>query len=181
MNSKKFEYQHKDIVHLKRDIIFRSLFSILFLGIFIWQFVSIIIENINNELSFIQIVVSAIVLLSSLLLSLLSLMYIFKDFRIIAAIKMNGKCISSVQILFKTDKKSFIKLYNLLIQFLTLATALVLIASLTYSILQVTYMASISFYMPILMLICISGFNSIYHIRDEIKIQNSVQEYNALY
>ena len=44
---------------------------------------------------------------------------------------MNGKCVSSVQILIKTDKKSFLYLYNLLIQFLTLVTSLILISSLT--------------------------------------------------
>lgn len=181
MNSKKFEYYHKDIAQLKKDITFRTIFATSFLLIFGWQFVSMIITYSHSKLNLIQIISSASILISSLLLAGLIFMYIFKDFRIIAAIKMNGKCVSSVQILFKTDKRSFIKLYSYLIQFLTLATALIMICSITYAILQATYLSSVSFYLPLLMLICMSGFSSIYHIKDEIRTQNNVQEYNALY
>jgi len=98
-----------------------------------------------------------------------------------AAIKMNGKCVSSVQVLIRTKKRSFIWLYKLLIQILSVATALVLIAVITYSILQVSYYSTVSFYIPLLLLICISGFNSIYHIKDEMHIQNTVQEYHSMY
>ena len=177
MNSKKFEYQHKDIIGLKRDILFRSLFMILFLGVFVWQFIMMF----TTKLTVANSLVSASVLVTSLMLMSLSLMYIFKNFRIISAIKINGKCVSSVQVLIKTDKKSFIKLYCLLTQFLTLATTLILISSLTYTILQATYLSTVSFYMPLLMLVCVSGYNSIYHIKDEIKTQKTVQQYNATY
>lgn len=178
MNSKRFEFQHKDIEGLKKDIVFRSIFMFLFIAIFIWQIVMIAIEK---NLVFAHIVIAITVLISSLMLTILSFMYVFKDFRIISAIKTNGKCVSSVQILMKTDKKSFIRLYNILIQLLTLATSLILICSITYSILQATYMSTISFYMPLLLLITMSGYNSIYHIKQEIKTQNTVQQFNSTY
>ena len=181
MKSKKFEYVHKDIKQLRKDIAFRFLFSILFLSTFVWQITSMIIISVNGDLSLMQGISAAIVLISSLMLCFVTFLYAFKDLRIIAAIKMNGKCVSSVNILFSTKKSGFLKLYNFLMQFLTLATSLVLIACITYSILEITVLSTISFYMPLLFVICISGYNSIYHIKDEITTQNTVREQNPLY
>lgn len=175
MNSKKFEYYHRDVPQLKKDIVVRCFFSVIFLATFIWQIANIITENSKTSPSIMQIIVSVIVLISSLILFCIVLLYAFKDFRIIGAIKMQGKCVSSVNILFSTKKSGFLKLYSLLIQFLTLATSLVLIACVTYSILQIAYLNSISFYMPMLLLICMSGYSSIYHIKDEIHTQKNVQ------
>lgn len=179
-NPKRFEYQHKDIGYLKKDIVFRTIFSVLFIGIFVWQIVNMFM-GLTSTTKNLEIVVSIIVLLSCLMLSFVSLTFVFKDFRIISAIKNNGKCVSSVQILIQTKKRSFIKLYNLLIQFFTLVTSLVLIATITYTILEATVLSSVSFFMPFLFMICISGLNSIYHIKDEIYTQNQVQEQQPLY
>lgn len=178
MRSKKFEYFHRDIKQLKTDIIFRCVFSALFLGIFVWQLISVFI---NKNITSVQIVVSVIVLVSSLLFSAMTFVFAFKDLNIIATIKETGKCVSSVQILFSTNKTSFMRLYNLLISFLTLVTSLVLVACITYSILQVAFISTISFYMPLLIFICLSGYNAIYHIQDEIRTQQNVQEQQVLY
>ena len=91
---------------------------------------------------------------------------------------MNGKCVSAVQMLIKTNKRSFLWLYNLLIQLLTLITSLTLICSATYAVLQATYLSMISYYLPFLVAVCLSGFNSIYHIKDEMHVQNTVQEFH---
>lgn len=181
MKSKRFEYYVKDIKYLKKDIVIRTIFTVLFLAIFIWQMIALVGVEKSSNASLMQFIVSGIVLLSSLMLSLVSLAYVFKDFRIISVIKTNGKCISSVMILFKTQKHSFIWLYKLLIQVLTLITTLVFIASVTYSILEISYLSSISFYMPTLILVCFAGFNSIYHIKDEIYIQDILHEQQPLY
>jgi len=181
MNSKIFEYTNKDSSYLKKDIAFRTFFSVLFLAIFVWQFASMVKLALKNSMNIMTIGVSVLVILCSLMMFIISMLYAFKDFRIMAAIKMNGKCVSSVQVLIRTKKRSFIWLYKLLIQILSVATALVLIAVITYSILQVSYYSTVSFYIPLLLLICISGFNSIYHIKDEMHIQNTVQEYHSMY
>ena len=181
MKTKTFEYFHKDIKQLKIDIIFRMIFSSLFLACFIWQIISMIVIAVNANITMLQGITSAFVLIGSLMLSVVTFSYAFKDLRIISAIKLNGKCVSSVNILFKTNKSSFIKLYSLLIQFLTLATSLVLVACVTYSILQITVLSTISFYMPLLLMMCVAGYNSIYHIKDEIRTQNTVQEQRPLY
>ncbi len=182
MNTKRFEYFHKDIKQLKIDIIVRIIFSILFFATFIWQITAIILEEINGSISILQGSIAAIVLISCLLLCLVTMSFAFKDLRIIAAIKMKGKCVSTISILFKVDsKKSFIWLYNFLMQFLAIVTSLVLIACITYSILEITYLSTISFYMPFLLMICLSSYNSIYHIKDEITTQKTVQEQQPLY
>ena len=179
MNSKRFEYVHKDLSMLKKDILFRTIFGALFLAIFVWQFVMVVMDTITQSMITLKIISSVIVLISSLMMSLLSLIYIFKDFKIISVVKTRGKCVSSVSILIKTTKRSFIKLYDILMKVLLLIITLVLIASVTYTILQVSYLSFISFYMPVLFLICISGYNSIYHIKNEIKTQEMVQVYNG--
>ncbi len=179
MNSKKFEYTNRDLPYLKKDIIFRTIFAVLFLMIFTWQFIAFVKMSINKSTTLMHIISAIVVFICCLMLTFISLLYVFKDFRIISAVKLNGRCVSSVQILIKTNKKSFIWLYSLLIQLLTLITAIVLICSITYSILQITYFSTISFYLPFLLTICVSGFNSIYHIKDEMHIQNTVQEFQS--
>ncbi len=182
MNSKKFEYFHKDIKQLKIDIIFRMIFSALFLIAFVWQMVSMIIVSIKDSLSIMQGSVATFVLITSLVLCLVTMSYAFKDLRIIAAIKMRGKCVSTVQILFKVDSKSsFLWLYNFIMQFLTIVTSLVLVACVTYSILEISYFSTISFYMPLLLTLCVASYNSIYHIKDEITTQKTVNEQQPLY
>ena len=177
--SKRFEYTNKDITALKKDIIFRTLFATLFLAIFVWQFVSLFIAYTNNNLQLIKIIIAGIVLISTLLLLIVSLLYIFKSLRIVSAIKMNGRCVSSVAIFIRTNKGSFVKLYDLLIKFLTLATSLILVSCITYTFLQITVTSTISYYLPLILMICVSGYNSIYHIKDEIKTQEMVREYNG--
>ena len=181
MRSKKFEYFHKDIKQLKIDIIFRFIFSFSFLAVFIWQIISMILVASKNDLSLIESIVASLVLVSSFMLCFVTFSYAFKDLRIISAIKMNGKCVSSVNILFSVQKTGFLKLYSFLMQFLTLATSLVLIASITYSILEIAVLSTISFYMPLIVLICMAGYNSIYHIKDEINTQKTVHEQNSSY
>ncbi len=181
MKRKTFEYFHKDIKQLRIDIGFRFAFTALFIITFAWQIVSMVMIEVKGSLTLMQGIVGAIVLISTLLLSLATFSYAFKDLRIISAIKTMGKCVSSVSILFSTKKTGFIKLYHLLVQFLTLAISLVFVACITYSILEITYLSSISYYMPMLLTICIAGYNSIYHIKDEIHTQNTVQEQSPMY
>lgn len=176
--NKTFEYTHKDIPNLKKDIIIRSIFSFLFVAILVYQFVMMVLITLNGKLNTIQTCVSVIVIASCLMLSYISLMYVFKSFRIISAIKTRGKCISSVRLIVDTRKKGFVWLYRLLTQILTLLTFLILISAITYSILQITYTSTLSYYLAFLLLICVSGFNSVYHIKDEIRVQNQVQEFN---
>lgn len=181
MKVKNFEYHLKDVKQLKIDIAFRLFFSVLFVAIFVWQFASMAILSGQKSLSTMHLIISVIVLFSTLLLFLATFAYALKDFRIISTIKSKGKCLMPISILFQSKKRGFLRLYYFLIQLLTFATTLLLVGCLTYSILQVAYLSSVSFYMPFLMMICISGYNSIYHIKDEIHTQETVLEQQPLY
>lgn len=181
MNYKVFEYHNKDIPFLKREIIFRSTFAMLFFATFVWQFISMI-ENINTGLLSVGKIVSSIfVLIACLLFSVLSILYVLKTLRVISVIKLKGKCVSSVEILFKLEKDSFIKLYSIITEILALIAAIVLICALTYSILEVSYYATLSYFLPLLITISLSAFYSVFHIRNEIKIVKTVEEFNAIY
>lgn len=175
MNRKKFDYFEKDIKPLKKDIFFRCVFAVLILATMVWQSYSFITGYKNGGLSTLKIIVAGIVIITGAIFFLTLLSFVFKDYRIIGSIKTNGKCTSSVNILFNTDKTSFIKLYEFLMFFLSLSTGLVLVAGVTYSILEVAYFKTISFFMPMLILICLASFSSLYTIKDEIRTQRIVQ------
>ena len=181
MNLKKFEFANKDIPFLKRDIIIRLIFTALFTILFIWQFVALFVAQAHNALSTTKIISTICVLLLSLLLAMLGFLYSFKDIKIMNAVKKRGTCVSTVDILFSTKKNSFIKLYEIVTQVLAYVSLFVLLCSITYSILQIAYFSSISYYMPILVLICLAGFNSVFHIKSEIKTIETVREYHSYY
>ena len=181
MNIKKFEFTNKDIPFLKRDIIVRLSFSALCIIVFLWQFISLFASQDINNLSNVKIIATVFVLIFSLLLTLLGFLYAFKDMKIVSVIKKRGACVSSVDIIFSTKKHSFMKLYQLIAFILALASLAVLLSSLTYALLQFAYFSSISFFMPILVLVSISGFNSVFHITSEIKTVDTVKEYHSTY
>lgn len=181
MNSKKFEYAHKDIPFLKKNITIRTIFCVFFLVIFAWQLLSIYLAGDFSNLTIVQIFSSSFTLLITLLMSFISLMYVFKYFRIISAVKKHGKCISSVQVMFNIKKSGFIKLYKLLTEGLTLLAVVILVCVATYSILSLTYYATVSFYLPFLITLCLSSFNSVFHIDEEVKIIETVNQFNAIY
>ena len=176
--NKTFEYTNKDIPDLKKDIVFRTMFCLFFVVIMVYQFINMVLMSQKSNMNTLQLCVSVSVIASCLMLAYVSLMYVFKSFRIISAIKVRGKCISSVRLILDTKRKGFVKLYNGITAVLTLLTSLILVSAFTYSILQIAYTSTLSFYLPLLLLICVSGFNSIYHLRDEIHLQQNVQEFN---
>ena len=181
MNLKKFEYVHKDIPFLKKDILYRFSFILIFLFIFAWQFATLILNMMTDSITNIMIFSASFVMILSLLMFFCALMYIFKDFRIISTIKKSGRCVSSVQVLFNLEKRGFLNLYRLINTIISLLTALVLIASVTYSILEAHYYSSISYYLPILVVLCAISFNSVFHIKGEIKTLETVKQYHAIY
>ena len=134
-----------------------------------------------EELSTINIVAGMFVILCALLLGLISFMYFLKNIRILRVVKNNGRCVSSVPLMINIKKNSFINMYSIVNFLLSCIALLVLVSSLTYSILQFAYFASISFYLPILILISVSGFNSVYHLNTEMKIIQTVREFHTVF
>lgn len=181
MNLKQFEYLNKDIPFLKKDIAFRLFFALVYFAVFVWQFASVTIKSIHNSITTPMIVSTVAVLVICLLFVGLSLMYCFKSFKILGVVKKKGRCISRVEILFNTEKKGFVKLYSYITEFLTIICSIVLLCSAIYTMLEIAYISSISYYMPVLATICCGGFYSAYHINTEINIVKNVQMYNSIY
>jgi len=102
MNLKRFEYLNKDVPFLKRDIALRLVFALLYFVIFVWQFASLIVKSINKIIISTPMIISTIfVLLVALLFCGLALLYCFKSFKVLSVVKKEGRCVSSVEILFK--------------------------------------------------------------------------------
>lgn len=181
MNQKKFEYTNKDVPFLKKHLFFRSVFTFMFLAIFVWQLLSILIGKDISKLNIGEIIISGAVLLTSLLMAFISLMYVFKNFRIVSNIKKRGKCVSTVQLLFDPGKAGFLKFYRVINYILTLLSVIILVVAATHSILEIKYYHSISFYLPLLITMSLCGFNSAFHIDEEIKIAETVHLYHSIY
>ena len=181
MNLKKFEFTSKDAPFIKRDITLRLVFTALFVALFVWQFVALVIAQSTNSISTAKLVATIFVLLTSLLMAMLGFVYAFKDIRILNAVKKRGSCVSTVDIIFSTKKHSFVRLYQIICQVLALVCLFVLLCSLTYAVLQLAYFSTISYYMPILMLVCTTGFNSVFHVHSEIKTVETVKQYHSYY
>jgi len=180
MNLKKFEYLNKDTPFLKKDVAFRLFFTAVFFGVFVWQFVKLIIQ-LEQGLNTAMIISTIAVLIIALLFSGLSILYCLKSMKILSVIRKTGKCVSSVEILFNTNKSGFMKLYSFLTEILAVICGIVLLCSVIYSALEVAYFSTISYHMPVLAIICACGFNSVYHINNEISVVKNVQLYNSIY
>ncbi len=181
MNSKLFEYSTKDRPFLKNDIRMRFTFLSLFLIVFAWQLISMFIAGFKGTLTNTNIFVGIFACLTMLLFGLICLVYLNKSNLAIKRIKNEGKAISSVVLLLKSDKKSFVWFYTMLSNFLAIVMSLVTVCAVTYLVLDLIYNATYSFYMPILFFVTICGFNSVYHIKYEIKTMRDVEKSNSSY
>jgi len=181
MNLKKFEYLHKDVPFLKKDILFRAIFIVLFFAIFLIQLISMLQHFFKNTLELGMAISSGIVLLTSLLFCLISVMYLVKTSRIITIITKRGRCVSSVDILINTKKDGFVRLYSFVCEALALLATIVLVCSLTYSALEVKYYNQLSFYLPLLATICLTSFYSVFHLENELKTMQTVNNYHSIY
>ena len=181
MHLKKFEFTNKDIPFLKKDIVWRLSFTAMFCAIFIWQFIAFIVAQTKGLMSTGRIVATIFVLVLSLMLAFIGFIYSFKDIRIVAAIQKRGSCVSTVDVLFSIKKNSFIRLYDIVCQVLAYVSLFVLLCSITSMILNAAFYSTISYYMPILILLCVSGFNGVLHIKSEIKTMQTVLEYQSFH
>jgi len=182
MNLKQFEYLNKDIPFLKKDIRTRLIFALVYFAVFAWQFASVVIKSINEVAITTPMIISTIaVLVICLMFTALSLMYCFKSFKILSVVRKNGRCVSRVDILFNTNKNGFVKLYSYITEVLTIICSIVVLCSLIYTLLEISYFASVSYYLPVLATICCCGYYSSYHINSEINLVKNVQMYNSIY
>lgn len=179
---KSYEFTHKDIPFLKKDFIMRVFFAFLFLFVFIWQFVLLVIRYTAKDITGIMMGVAIFTMILSLFMGVVAVLYAYKSFITIKMINKNGNMIRRMPLLgTNTKKTSFIRLYSILSKILAVVMLMLFASGITYAILDLIFKSAHSFYLPILLLITISGFNSVYHLQMEIQTINNVQEYNSIY
>lgn len=181
MGKKRFEYQHKDMPALKKDISLRILFAILFFGVFVWQLVSLIASRKSGQATTVMTVIATIVLIFSILFVLVAVLYAIHDATTIKQINKTGKSIRVVTVFSLESKDSMIRLYALATKIIAVVMLLILCSTITYTILQYAYFTTISFYLPALLLLCLSGFNAAFHIDGQIDLIRNVYEYHSIY
>lgn len=174
MDPKRFQYHNKDIPLLKKDIKARIFFMILFGIVFFSQLFMLVLNVIDKTTTLTMVIVSAVIMLTALTFSILCLVYSFKNIRAIQVIKKAGFVVTSVIFMPNIQKNSFVRLYSILTSIITIATLVVFTSVVTYSILQYVYFSTISFYLPLMVLLTVIGFNTVYHVKHEIEITQSV-------
>ncbi len=177
MKLEKFEYRNKDVPIIKKDTAFRMLFVGLFLLVFIWQLAFMIRDFSLGTLTTIKSIVAVIVLIVSLVFILVAFSYAYRSISILSDIKHYGKSVKTLTVLSDNRRGSFVRMYSLLTKFITLIMVLALLSGLTYGILEYSYFHTISFYLPIMFFVAVSGLNSVYHISTEIKVMQEVEKY----
>ncbi len=181
MATKRFEYQHKDIPYLKKNMCFRMIFVMSFLFIFIWQLFNIIHYNLNKELTDIMLIIGGVNLFFCVMYILVALLYYFRCLRTIKEIKKDGKSVKLISLMSVNKKDSYIKMYNFISKIIAIVMLLVLVSALTYTILELIYYSTISYYLPVIFTLTFSGFNAVLHMNFEIKLMENVNEYHNMY
>ena len=170
---------NKDVPMLKRDVWYRFAFSILFLLIFICQLIVCLVSFARETLTLPKMVSVGFVLLTAIFYSGINLIYAYKSFKRITIVNKKGNCVSRINILYNLEKHSFIKLYNAICAVISIIASIVLLCVVIYSLLNIVYFNSISFYLPLLFVICLTCYSSSYHIMNEIKVVETVYNYNG--
>ncbi len=181
MGTRSLEYRTKDLPFIKKDLIYRLFFSVLFLVVFIWQLAEFALDSIDDNLSTIKILVTICVLLSSMMFTILCIVYAHKDLSIINEIKKHGSAVRNVRTFTNKKKDSFLKLYSTVASVIAVVMLALLCFVVTYSVLEIIYYSTISYYMPLLFLISFCGFNSVFHINYELKSMKQIGEYNKVF
>lgn len=179
MKSQRLEFMDKDVPTIKRDFRLRVLFAFVFVVAFVWQLVMLIITP--GEASALMLIVSCLTMFFSVMFGFVSIVYALNDMRVLEKIKRRGKAIKNTTFVFNIEKRSFIHLYNFITSVLAVVALLLLVASVTYSILEVVYYNTISFYLPMILTFVTWCFNSSYHIKNEIYLSQNVNRCNSIF
>ena len=181
MNLKNFEYLHKDVPFLKKVLFIRASFTVLFFAIFLIQLISSLKKLVTDSLNLGMAVSSGIVILTCILFMFISILYMLKSKRILSVINNQGRCVSSVELLFDTRKNGFVRLYSVITEILAFIATIILVCGFTYASLDIAYNSYISFYLPLLATVCSTAYYSVFHLSNELKTVMLVNQYNSIF
>lgn len=178
MKNSFYTFQYKDIPYLKKDFKTRLLFSALFLAVFVWQLFSLLLKKENNDISILELVICVVVMVATLLFAMVSFSYFVKSFSDCKKVRSKIPAYTSVVNTSKPTKNGFITMYLKVSKIIAVLSAILLLCVVTYSVLTFVYYETVSFYLPLLAVIVISGFNGAYHIESQIYIMQNSQNKN---
>lgn len=181
MKAQKFQFRHKDVPMLRKDVAMRTFFCLLFVGIFVWQTLIMFFSYFNTKLSTFELVSSILTMAVSLLMSIVSFIFVFRSLNNLICIKKSGHAVGVKTPLFNSKKTGFLNLYYVISTAIVFVMTIVLICAVTYAVLEGVFYNQFSIFLPALVLTAISGYNSIYHIKNEIKVLAEVETYNTVY
>lgn len=181
MNLKSFEYRKKDISMLKKDATIRTVFAVLFAAVAIWQIALLATSVAKETLSVLNIASACAVFFFCFVFALVSILQISKNAKTINVITVKGKCVSSVNVMFSTEKTGFMKMYSITTKVIAVLCLVVLFCSITSAFLQAKFMETMSFYLPLLVALCLVGLYSSHHVDQQIKAVKTVDEFNRIY
>ncbi len=181
MKAQKFQFRHKDVPMLKKDVAMRTFFSLLFVGVFVWQILLIFFKYFNAKLSTFEVVCSSLTMLISLFMAMVSFVFLFRSLNNLICIKKSGNAVGVKTPMFNSKKTGFFNLYYVVSTVIAWVMTFVLVCSITYAVLEGVFYNQFSIFLPALVLTAISGYNSVYHLKNELTILKEVDNYTSVY
>ena len=181
MNFKTFEYKRDDIKMLNKDSTLRLIFIALMGVVLVWQVYSLTLAIKDKSLNIGKLISVCAVCFIGIVMLIYSISTIVRNMRIVNVVNTKGRCASSVSMLFDPSKTGILNLYSILSKVVAALSLVVLACSLTTLALQANVTYSISFYLPLLVSLCLISLYSVHQVQHEVKIAKTVDEFNKIY
>ena len=177
MNSRRYEFLKKDIKFLRKNAFCKLFYSVIFISIFVMQFMLFIYENKYSSINLSEGLIGASVMIGLIILTMIGILLAGKDLNTIVQIKKNNHSVRQVYIFKNTDKAGFLNLYAITNRMIGIISLILSASVITYAILNYIYNSIVLFYLPIILSITVSSFSSSGYISSQLKISRNVNEY----
>lgn len=177
MHYKRFEFLKKDKKFLKKNAISLLFYAILFLTIFILQFLLFIKEDSAQSITILKGSIGLCVMLSTIILATISILLAGKDFNSIIEIKKTAHSVRQVFVIKNTDNLGIMNMYSIINKVIAIITLILSASAVTYAVLDWVYNSVTMFYLPLVLAISISSFSSANFLNNQIKISKTVNNY----
>lgn len=177
MNTKRYEFVKKDVKFLRKNAFSHIFYSILFLSIFILQFMLIIYENEHSKISIAKGVIGVSVMISMIILTMTAILLAGRDINTIMQIKKNNRSVRQVYIFKHTNKFGFLNIYSIINRIIAIITLILSASVITYAVLDYVYNSNIMFFLPLILSVTVNSFSSSGYLKTQLKISETVNEY----
>ena len=177
MYSKRYDFLKKDIKFLRKSAFSHIFYSILFVSIFVLQFMLFIYENEHGKISILKGSIAICVLISMIFLTMIAILLAGKDISTIIQIKKHTHSVRNVYVFKNVNKTGFLNMYSIVNRMIGIITLILSASVITYSVLDYIYNQSVLFYLPLILAITINSFSSSGFLKSQLKISETINEY----